>query len=689
MNGRFRFVYFVFAIIITVFVVRLASLQLVDGAEYLEQSEQRTTKTKVVEAPRGDIVDRYGRELVTNKMANAVIIQKVRGQDSDELNRIIKELYIIADSSSHYISTSFPVAYQEGRLVFVFEETADEPFKKEYAWKEKYGLKKGATAKTALDKFAKDFGVNEKDTEYRLKITATRYEMVLRDFSYTTDFTFATNIPMDMITAVKEKQKSFIGVDVAKEAIRDYKYPYTATHILGRVGNIGPEELEAMKEMGYTMNSVVGKQGVEKYAELYLKGTDGIAGVEQTWDGRSVREETVQETIPGNSVTLTIDVDLQQAAEAALYETLVDIRRNATKVSDGLQADAGSVVAVDVNTGEILAMASYPTYDIGTFNENYSNLLNDKGRPLFNRALAGEYSPGSTFKMLVAVSALEEGVISPWDVIVDKGIYQYYKDYQPRCWTFRQYGNTHGAENVTGALRDSCNYFFYDVGRRLGIDKIDKYAEMYGFGQKTGVEIPNEEHSGVVASPENRKKNPKKTADGKTDSLWYPGDTLQASIGQSDTLVTPIQLASYVSTIANGGTRYKLHLIKSIEDYTGKTVFETEKQVLGQVDLSDETYSAITRGMRLVVTEGTGRNAFNGCSVDVAAKSGSAQMGAYTNGIYVAYAPYDNPQIAVAVVMEKTGGGSDAAPVARKVIEKYFANEIEYDGFTDRNTLIG
>lgn len=680
MNARYRVVYVILAVIIAFFAVRLVSLQLVSGREYLEQSQKRTTRTKVSEAPRGDIIDRYGRVMVTNKMSNSVIIKKVSGQDDKVLNNLIKSLYMLSESCSHYVSTTFPLMYENGTVKFFFEENEYEPRKKELAWKAKYGIDESATASEALQFFSEKYGISEPNMEYRLKIAATRYEMTLRDFSYTTDFTFASNIPMDMITVIKEQQSSFTGADIRTSATRDYKYPYVATHLLGRVGKISAEELEVMRSEGYNINSIVGKQGIEKYAESYLRGIDGLSGVEQTKEGKNISEEVLEEAIPGNNVTLTIDLDLQQAAEEAIYETIVNVRSNATDAASGRYADSGAVVAVDVNTGEVLAMASYPTYDTAIFNQSYSELLNNSAKPLINRALAGEYSPGSTFKMLVAAAALEEGIISPYDIIVDKGIYTYYDDYQPRCWSYRQHGTVHGAINVTGALRDSCNYFFYDVGRRLTIDKIDEYAEKYGFGQITGVEIPMEEHSGVVASRENREKN---------NSIWYPGDTMQAAIGQSDTLVTPVQLASYVSTIANGGTRYQLHLIKSIEDDAGKVIMETKPKVLSEIKLSDESYTAITKGMRLVVTEGTGKAAFKDCPVTVAAKSGSAQMGRYTNGIYVAYAPYDNPQIAVAVVMEKTGGGSDAAPVARKVIEKYFAGEIENDAFKLRNTLIG
>ncbi|MBQ8003201.1 MAG: hypothetical protein IJ297_07145 [Clostridia bacterium] len=680
MNSRYRIVYVVLAIIIALFTSRLISLQLVNGSEYFEQSQKRTTKTKVSEAPRGDIIDRYGRVMVTNKMSNSLIIRKIGGQDDETLNALIKKIYILCDGYSQYVSTTFPIIHENGTLKFFFEENEAEPRKKEFTWKQKYSVPLEATANEALKLFSDKYYVSEPDMGYRLKITATRYEMTLRDFSYTTDFTFATNIPMDMITVIKEQQDEFLGADIKTTATRDYKYPSVATHVLGRVGKISADELDAMREDGYNINSLVGKQGIEKYAESYLRGIDGVSGVEQTKDGKKLSEIVIDEAIPGNNVTLTLDVDLQKAAEEALYENILEVSSTAANASEGRYADSGSVVVVDVNTGEVLALASYPTYDATYFNQNYSQLLTNNAKPLINRAVAGEYSPGSTFKMLVAAAALEEGVITPSDIIVDKGIYTYYKDYQPRCWAYRQHGTVHGAITVTGALRDSCNYFFYDVGRRLTIEKIDEYAEKYGFGQITGIEIPSEEHKGVVASPENRENN---------NGIWYPGDTMQAAIGQSDTLVTPIQLASYVATIANGGTRYKLHLIKSIEDDSGKILFESEPEVLNTIKLSDEAYAAITKGMRLVVTEGTGQAAFKGCSVPIAAKSGSAQTGRYTNGIYVAYAPYDNPQIAVAVVMEKTGGGGDAAPVVRKVIEKYFAGEIEDDGFKARNKLIG
>ncbi len=680
MNGRYNTLYVILALVIAAFAVRLVSLQLVSGEEYREQSEKRTMKTMALEAPRGNIYDRYGRTLVTNKMTNAIVMQKLRGRSEADLNTVIKNLYTLSDTVGFNVTNTFPMAIGDmGQLTFTFEESVEKPREAEYKWKEKHSVNKNASEQETLDFFAEKYNVTEKSLLDRLRITSVRYEMELRDFSYTTDFVFADNITMDMITAIKEQPSAFAGVNIINGSVRDYKYPYTATHILGRVGKINADELELMGSEGYKMTSVIGKQGIEKYAEDFLRGIDGVAGAEQTRDGHSVSEVVVEEAVPGRNVTLTIDIDLQQAAESALYDTIVQLRQSAENTAGGKYADSGAVVAVDVHTGEVLAMASYPTYDASTFSENYNNLLNDPARPLFNRAASGAYSPGSTFKMLVAAAALEEEVIKPDEVIYDKGIYTYYKDYQPKCWIYRQHSMTHGAETVADAIRDSCNYFFYETGRRLSIQKIDEYALKYGFGQLTGIELPGEERAGVVASPENRKAN---------GGIWYAGDVLQTAIGQSDTLVTPLQLASYAAMIANGGTRYQMHLIKSVEDKNGNLIQSFEPKILGTFKLSDENYKLITKGMRMVVTEGTGHTAFKDCPVEVAAKSGSAQMGRYTNGIYVAYAPYTNPEIAVAVVMEKSGGGSDAAPVARKVIEQYFGGAVEDDSLKKGGVLL-
>jgi len=381
--------------------------------------------------------------------------------------------------------------------------------------------------------------------------------------------------------------------------------------------------------------------------------------------------------VSGRNVNLTIDIDMQIACEEALEETVRNIRRNADSLESGGGADAGSMVVIDVNTGDILAMASYPSYDITTFNQNYNKLLKNPSKPLFNRALAGTYSPASTFKLLVGSAALEENIIGTQDEILDTGKYTYFKDYQPGCWIYNQYGTTHGYLNVAEAIRDSCNVFFFDVGRRLTIEKINEYAKKFGFGQKSGIELSDEEKIGVVAGPESRKAS---------GGSWYPGDVCQTAIGQSDTLVTPIQLANYIATFANGGTRYKPHLIKSVQDKEGNISEETAPEILEKIEIADENLEAILYGLRMVVTEGTAEKAFEGCQVPVAAKTGSAQTsGVYTNGVCVAFAPYDKPRIAIACVIEKAGSGANVAQAVRKVVDSYFDEVDEND--IETNTL--
>ena len=406
-----------------------------------------------------------------------------------------------------------------------------------------------------------------------------------------------------------------------------------------------------------------------------MRGENGIGSIEQSSGGVNISETIEKAPVAGTNVSLTIDLDMQLACEQALKDTIGEINFAGEDADTGRDANAGSMVVIDVNSGDVLAIASYPSYDIETFSEQYNMLLENPSKPLFNRALAGTYSPASTFKVLVGTAALEEGIITTEDKILDTGKYMHFSDYQPACWIYNQTGGTHGLIDVSEAIRDSCNIFFFDVGRRLGIDTIGEYAEKFGFGQKSGIELGDEEKSGVVASPENRKN---------MGGIWYPGDVCQTSIGQSDTLVTPLQLANYTATIANGGTRYRPHLIKSLENSDKTSGKETESEILDTIKMDKTTHQAITEGMRMVVTEGTAKTAFAGCKTAVAAKTGSAQTSSsYTDGICIAYAPYDKPQIAIACVIEKAGSGARSAGAVRKVVDSYFNGSEESNMYTN------
>jgi penicillin-binding protein 2 len=377
---------------------------------------------------------------------------------------------------------------------------------------------------------------------------------------------------------------------------------------------------------------------------------------------------------------LTIDIDVQRAAENSLRNTIINLRESGSR---GSEAAAGSAVAVDVNTGEILALANYPTFNPKTFDEDYSRLYKDPTKPMFNRAISGAYEPGSTFKMLTTIAALEEKVITPYETIEDKGVYEYFGQ-KFNCWIYSDTGKTHGHVNISDALRDSCNYMFYEVGKRLGVDNLVKYGREIGLGEYTGIEIDGET-KGTLANPDYKKK--------VFDQQWFPGDTLQMSIGQSFNLFSPLQLASYTATIANGGTRYQMHLLKNVRDReTGTEVVGGESRVLGKIDMSDSTREAVFLGIRKVCQEGgTAASVFADYPVEVCAKTGSAQVSSgAANGLFVAFAPYDNPQIAVAVVVENAGSGNSVAPVAREIFNAYFKPYFESakDNAPSKNMLL-
>ena len=376
------------------------------------------------------------------------------------------------------------------------------------------------------------------------------------------------------------------------------------------------------------------------------------------------------EPVPGNYLILTIDSDLQRVTEESLAKNIENIRRSSgVKPKDGADCNAGAAAVIDVKTGDALALASHPTYDMSRFDEDYSALLEDEARPMVFRAVNGTYSPGSTFKPLTAIAALQSGNLSISEIIEDKGVYKFYEGYQPTCWIWNEYKMTHGKQNVTAALENSCNFFFYEVGRRLGIDALGKYAEKFGLGVSTGIEL-NEETAGHMASPEYKKQ----VVQNLTSQDWYGGDTLQAAIGQSYSLFTPLQLANYAATIANGGTRYKVNLIKSVRSSVdGSVVREFEPEVRESIDMDEDVLNAVKQGMKKVADEGSASEVFSNYGVQVGGKTGTAQLGnGSNNAVFIAYAPFDDPQIAVAVVLEHGVRGTNAAQVAKDIFDKYF-----------------
>lgn len=653
---RYIFVIVMIALFGVLCVVRLSSLQIIHGEENYKKSLSRTQRTVVQTAPRGEFYDRYGRLIVANRMGFTVEFQRVKGMRDDEINSIILKVNsILAANGDIPASDELPIsAAAPYEFKFSTEEEA-------LNWKKQFKIPEEYTASECIEYYTKEFNIEGVSESDRRTLVGVRYTMLIRGFGTSISYTLADDVSQDTVVSIKEHYDEYRGVNILSEPVREYPYGSMAVHILGRVAPINSTEYEALKEKGYNFNDSIGKEGLEKYLEDQLRGKSGKAVAEQDKDGHFVAFSEVDAAESGNSAFLTIDIDVQLAAEKAIKDTVADIYAHSSETKHGRDVAGAAAVAVDVNTGEIICIASYPDYDVTKYSKDYSKLLNDKNKPLFNRALAGTYSPGSTFKMLVGIAALENDVITPNTVIHDKVIYELGKS-RFKCL------HDHGDVNVSGAIKDSCNYFFYTVGYEMGIDKIVDCAKQFGLGEYSGIELKDEEAKGTIASPEEKAER---------NEPWYDGYTLQAAIGQDDNKFTPIQLASYVAQIANGGVRYTPHLIKGIYSYdTENVVSTTEITEAGRAEVGKEDMDAIRYGMRLVAEGGTAADYFKDYPIAVAAKTGTAEVyGGSDNGIFVAYAPYDNPQIAVAVVIERSGGGYYCGPVAKAIIDAYLNAE--------------
>lgn len=644
--------------------VRLFSLQVINGKMYLAESKNKLTNTMEITAPRGIIYDRNGRPLISNRVGFSV--QVVYGESSaDKTNDILLSLVnLLAKNGDEYVD-SLPISLKNFKFTYKSDDrkTASQKAKE---FKQKYSIPLSCDGKQTLKHLAARYKLDSRYTYSEIrKIVGMRYELETRGLAYGAPVTVASDVSMETVSVLKENNSYYSNINVVSSPFRQYLHGSLGAHMLGRVGVIYQEEYELLKDRDYGMNDVIGKDGLEKFLEPYIRGTDG-----QINHSKDIGSDTYLPyeipAIPGNDAILTIDYELQKVAEESLKNTIDSIKERGFSSGDGAGADAGggAVVVIDVQTGEILAMASYPDFDPANFTKDYDRLIEDSGKPIFNRAISGTYPPGSVFKIVTAIAGLEEGVVSPDETIVDNGKYEHYGQ-TFNCWIWTQDGTTHGPQNVENAIGNSCNYYFYEVGKRLGEKKIYKYADEMGLGKMTGIEIEGET-AGVLANEEYKQN--------VFQQVWYPGDTLQMAIGQSFNLFTPLQIANLTATVANGGTCYKPHLTKTIRNSVDSSVVkEFKPEVTGKVEMSDSTYEAVTRGMYLGSREGTSSAVFADFPINVCSKTGSAQVNkGSANGVFASYAPYKNPQIAVAVVIENAGSGSALAPIARDIYEKYF-----------------
>jgi len=666
-NNRILVIKVTLIIVASLIMFRLIDLQVVNGQEYREQSEKKMLRATVIEAPRGEIYDRNGIVLATNKLAYDVVMYKV-GLEEEELNKTILKVINILEKNNDELYTTFPMDnINEGFYTKAQKDNLCEL----------YGIDSDMSDKQILEYLYDKYNLNTlplKDNE-KLEIVKVRYELATNVFSLFSSVTLAKDVSYESMAIIEEAKQELLGIEINVNSKRYYPYGTIASHLLGYVSSINSEEYAKLKDEGYQYNSNIGKMGIETTMERYLKGENGIRRTEVDSSGEMASEYVYKEATSGNNVTLTIDYRLQNVAEKNLKKVINNIATGAKGYVKQKGANAGAVVALDVNSGEVLAMASYPTFNPNDFvsgikYSKWKKISQDTTKPMFNRVISGTYSPGSTFKMLSALAGLDSKVVTINEKIKDNGRYEYGN--HPMCWVYSYYGRTHGYLNVTGAIKVSCNCYFYELGRRMGIENLVKYAKMFGLGSKTGIELYGEA-SGIIAGND-------KNID------WYLGDTLSAVIGQSYNSYTPIQLANYISTLANGGALNKVSVIKNVITNENESIPEKEvtshveeitgyKFISSKLELNNKHVDAVVEGMKSVTSEqgGTSYIVFKNSDIEVAGKTGTAQVSSGTpNGIFVGFAPIQNPQIAVVAIVEHGDSGSAVANIVKPILEEYF-----------------
>ncbi len=661
-------------LIVMLYIGVMYNTQIIRGSEFRAKSLSSNATAETVEASRGIITDRNGKVLVSNRLTYTLLFSDESFEGNEDLNAAIVRLIDLCRTNHVTWNDTLPLTFDTPPVLIpermdssfrLFVENQELPAQLDDPDTEEDEFSFQMSAQELMAFLCRLYGLEKGYTpEQQRCIAGVRYELSVHSL-LDKNYVFADDVSVELISQVVDGH--YAGVSTGTSSARVYNTPFAA-HILGRIGPIYKEEWDGDKEngitgykdLGYSMNALVGKDGVERAFEEYLHGTNGTKLITTSSEGHITGELYMNEPKPGNTVALTLDIDLQEAAEKSLASQIQAIHDHNGK------ARGGAAVVMGVDSGEVLAMASYPTYDLSRFDEIYSQLVKDEvNTPLLNRATDGIYAPGSTFKPLTAVAALESGVITPNTSIYDRGIYTYYPSPQPRCWLYAQSGGSHGNVNVSEAITVSCNYFFYEVGRLTGIDILDSYAAQFGLGRSTGIEIGDS--SGVMASPEYAEK---------AGLEWTDGQTITAAIGQSYSLFSPLQLANYIATLVGNGNHYQAHLLKNVKTYDNTSlIYAYDKDPENVVEMSDSTVHAVKKGMRDMAM-GSMSYIFSKCPVDLGAKTGTAEIDGdgTVNGVFVAFAPYDKPEIAVAVAIERADAGADLAPVAADIINAYFSH---------------
>lgn len=621
----------------------------------------------MLKADRGNIKDNTGTLLARVEAQNTIVLYKTKVNNQVLNDTILRLINLLSKNGDKYVD-NFLMDVNPYR----FKLTEEESQKK---WKKVNNINEDATAEETFNYFKNKYEITTDNVEDARKIMAIRYEISYQGYSNTKSIQIAQNISRNTLLEIKERNSDFPGVEITEEPKRVYPLGNTASHIIGRIGRIEEEELKGNEDT-YDQNDIIGKSGIEYVFEEFLKGKNGVKQIDMDVEGTITNEYIAKEAVAGNDVILTIDSKLQATAEQAIKNNIERIANGA--FGKASPADAGVAVVLNVKTGEVLAMASNPDYDPSAFvngiDENTWNYyINGDTKPLENKAISAMYSPGSTYKMVTALAGLETGAITTTDKIRDTGIYRKYNS-SWKCWKI----SGHGYLDVSNAIERSCNYFFYELGDRVGIDTLAKYSYYLGLGHKTGIELKGE-ISGVLASNEIAKQE---------NRVWNPGETISAAIGQSYNTFTPIQMAKYVAMVANRGKKLDVTIVKSIIRPDGSEIPRNEyeskvSEKLGltpdnteEMSFNEANIQAILEGMRGVTSEsgGTAYSTFRDFNIEVGGKTGSAQTGVEgkTNAWFVGFAPFDNPEIAIVVFVRNGGSGGYTAEVARDIIAQYF-----------------
>ncbi len=652
-----------FVSVFLMFAVRLYRIQISEHEFYREQARGGATLTLPIAASRGEILDRDLTPLVVNATAYAVVFDYnyFPGGTGEEArarqNAVILALTDLLRERGETWNDTLPISETVPYHFLPERETSVAALKRTLR------LADYATAENCMAALCRRYGLERYTAAQQRLLAGVQYEMEMREFSAFTPYVFSSEVSKETSYLISENTSDFYGVEIQTAASRDYVAGRTAAHLLGTVGPMYAEDYAALKEQGYALNDTLGKSGVEAAFEQALRGKAGRRVLVKNADGAVVQAYEKEAPVPGDTVVLTLDVSLQAAAQTALAEKIAELRTQPASsggrfLNNGHDVASGSVVVLDVTSGGVLAAASWPDYDLSTYTEDYADLLADADKPLFNRALNGAFACGSTMKPGVAAAALNEGVITPDTAFTCRYAYD---RFSASGLTLHCMGR-HGSIETVTALQKSCNIFFYETGLALGIDTMNRYASLFGLGEKTGIEIG--EVSGVLAGP---------THSESVGKVWVPGDTAGAAIGQSDNLFTPIQLAAYAMTLANDGVRYKTHLLHGLLGYDGQLKSEYQPEVAATLSLSKEAIDTVRAGMIAVGTSGTAASYFRHAPYTVACKTGTAQVGGARSdhGVFIAYAPAEAPQVALAVVMEN-GTSKASASVAREVLDAYF-----------------